>query len=70
MLSLHVAKANADMGPEALVAGLQLAACVRSVEDHGFLLDIGVEVGFLLTRSHSPCHRGLSHKVDLLPSAF
>lgn len=44
MLSLHVAKVNAGLGPEALAQGLQLAACVRSVEDHGFLLDIGVQV--------------------------
>ena len=36
-LSLHVAKVNEGLGLESLSAGLQLAACVRSIEDHGFL---------------------------------
>jgi hypothetical protein len=43
-LSLHVARANSGLGAEGLAAGLALAACVRSVEDHGFLLSLGVKV--------------------------
>ncbi len=43
-LSLHVAKVNEGLGAESLTAGLQLAACVRSIEDHGFLLSLGIEV--------------------------
>lgn len=43
-LSLHVARANSGLGAEGLSAGLALAACVRSVEDHGFLLSLGVKV--------------------------
>ena len=46
-LSLHVAKVNEGIGAGSLTAGLQLAACVRSIEDHGFLLSIGVQVGLL-----------------------
>ena len=44
MLSLHVAKVNAGIGAAALAAGMQLPACVRSMEDHGFLLTTGVQV--------------------------
>ena len=47
VLSLHVAKVNAGIGPAALIAGMQLPACVRSVEDHGFLLTTGVKVSSL-----------------------
>ena len=43
-LSLHVAKVNEGLGAESLTAGLQLAACVRSIEDHGFLLSLGIQV--------------------------
>ena len=43
-LSLQVAKVNEGIGPESLTAGLQLAACVRSIEDHGFLLSLGIQV--------------------------
>lgn len=48
-LSLHVAKVNDGIGAGSLTAGLQLAACVRSIEDHGFLLSIGIQVGLLRT---------------------
>ena len=43
-LSLHVARANSGLGAEALAPGLQLAASVRSVEDHGFILSLGIKV--------------------------
>ena len=43
-LSLHMAKVNEGLGAESLTAGLQLAACVRSIEDHGFLLSLGIQV--------------------------
>ena len=48
-LSLHVARVNDGLGLESLAAGLQLAACVRSIEDHGFLLSLGIQVA-----SHRP----------------
>lgn len=48
-LSLHVARVNDGLGLESLSAGLQLAACVRSTEDHGFLLSLGIQVA-----SHGP----------------
>ena len=44
MLSLHVAKVNAGIGAAALVPGMHLPACVRSMEDHGFLLTTGIQV--------------------------
>lgn len=50
MLSLHVAKVNAGIGPAALVPGMHLPACVRSVEDHGFLLTTGIQVESRLPR--------------------
>ncbi|BDA47226.1 probable protein RRP5 homolog [Coccomyxa sp. Obi] len=43
VLSLHVAKVNAGIGAAALVPGMHLPACVRSMEDHGFLLTTGVQ---------------------------
>ena len=43
-LSLHVARAAAGLGPEALAPGRALPACVRSVEDHGFTLTLGIPV--------------------------
>ena len=42
-LSLHVARVNAGMSAEALAPGLQLAAAVRSVEDHGYILSLGIK---------------------------
>ena len=39
-----MAKVNEGLGLESLSAGLQLAACVRSIEDHGFLLSLGIQV--------------------------
>lgn len=44
VLSMHVARVNAGIGAAALVPGMHLPACVRSVEDHGFLLTTGVQV--------------------------
>lgn len=44
MLSLHVAAVNAGISASALTKGLQVPACVRSVEDHGFLLTLGIQV--------------------------
>ncbi|PRW20900.1 RRP5-like protein [Chlorella sorokiniana] len=48
-LSLRVSKMNAGLGAESLKEGLALPACVRSVEDHGYLLALGVKgvSGFL-----------------------
>eukprot|EP00887_Chlorella_sp_A99_P001742 scaffold19.g1742.t1 len=42
-LSLHVAAVNEGLGPEALKEGFALPACVRSVEDHGYLLGLGIK---------------------------
>jgi len=39
-----VARAAAGLGPEALAPGRALPACVRSVEDHGFTLTLGIPV--------------------------
>ena len=39
-----MAKVNEGLGLDSLAAGLQLAACVRSIEDHGFLLSLGIQV--------------------------
>ena len=39
-----MAKVNDGLGLESLSAGFQLAACVRSIEDHGFLLSLGIQV--------------------------
>lgn len=43
--SLRVSKMSAGLGPECLKEGMQLPACVRSVEDHGYLLALGIQVG-------------------------
>ena len=45
-LSLHVGRVNSGIGREGLVAGLALAACVSSVEDHGYMLSLGIKAGF------------------------
>ena len=52
-LSLHVTKVNEGVVAGALTAGLQLAACVRSIEDHGFLMSTGVKVGHPLRCTHT-----------------
>ncbi len=44
-LSLHVARANEGLGAEGVKEGAALPACVRSVEDHGYLLTFGIKVG-------------------------
>jgi hypothetical protein len=64
VLSLHVAKVNARLAPEALAAGLQLPACVRSVEDHGFLLDVGVQVGLNHESSHACARAKYERRCD------
>ena len=43
-LSLRVAKLNAGISADALQEGLPLPASVRSVEDHGYTLDLGIKV--------------------------
>ncbi len=42
-LSLRVSKLNAGVLADALTEGLALPACVRSVEDHGYTLDLGIK---------------------------
>ena len=43
-LSLRVAKLNGGVPADALTEGLALPACVKSVEDHGYTLDLGIKV--------------------------
>lgn len=43
-LSLRVAKLNSGISADALQEGLPLPASVRSVEDHGYTLDLGIKV--------------------------
>lgn len=43
-LSLHVARMNGGISSAALQPGLVLPACVRSVEDHGYTLALGIKV--------------------------
>lgn len=43
-MSLRVAKLNAGVSADALTEGLALPACVKSVEDHGYTLDLGIKV--------------------------
>ena len=47
LLSLHVARMNAELTPDTLEPGQCLPACVRAVEDHGYTLTLGIPV--------SPC---------------
>ncbi|CAL5224877.1 g7636 [Coccomyxa viridis] len=69
-LSLHVAKVNDGIGAGSLTAGLQLAACVRSIEDHGFLLSIGIQgMSAFLERTNWVKACG-GHNRPLLPGAL
>jgi hypothetical protein len=45
ILSLHVSRLNSGIPAEALTEGFALTAYVRSIEDHGYLLDFGISVG-------------------------
>ena len=59
-LSLHVGRLNSGIELEGLTAGLALAACVSSVEDHGFLLSLGIKARALLPLTRPwrlPCGR-------------
>jgi hypothetical protein len=47
-----VARAAAGLGAEALAPGRALPACVRSVEDHGFTLTLGISVRRRLRAGH------------------
>ena len=72
-LSLHVARANFGLGAEALAPGLQLAASVRSVEDHGFILSLGIKVApWLWDCGPSFCGSDTEHRVltYCLPAAL
>lgn len=44
-LSLRVSKLHAGLGREGVVEGLALTGCVKSVEDKGLLITLGVKVG-------------------------
>ena len=46
-LSLRVAKLNAWVSADALTEGLFLPACVKSLEDYGYSLDLGIKVCIL-----------------------
>ncbi|EFN56095.1 hypothetical protein CHLNCDRAFT_145628 [Chlorella variabilis] len=61
-LSLRVSKMNAGLGPESLREGLALPACVSSVEDHGYLLALGVKgvSGFLPKKAAAAAGRALA----------
>nr|XP_023653770.1 protein RRP5 homolog isoform X1 [Paramormyrops kingsleyae]XP_023653779.1 protein RRP5 homolog isoform X1 [Paramormyrops kingsleyae] len=41
-LSINPKEVNKGFTPESLKAGMMLSGCVESIEDHGFLVDIGV----------------------------
>ncbi len=43
-LSLRLRKLCAGLGPATLHEGAVVPACVRSAEDHGYTLDLGVKV--------------------------
>lgn len=43
-LSLRVALLNAGLSKEGIVEGLALPGCVRSVEDHGYTVSLGIKV--------------------------
>ncbi|KAL4538228.1 hypothetical protein Ndes2526B_g03454 [Nannochloris sp. 'desiccata'] len=48
-LSLHVSKVNSGLGADSVREGAALPACVKSVEDHGYLVTFGIRgtTGFL-----------------------
>jgi rRNA biogenesis protein RRP5 len=43
-LSLHVSRTNSGMGMLGLAEGAVLPAVVKSVEDHGYVLTLGIKV--------------------------
>lgn len=53
ILSLRVSRLNAGIPAEALSEGLRLSASVRSVEDHGYLLTLGIPVRLFSIRQIS-----------------
>ncbi|KAL4852689.1 rRNA biogenesis protein RRP5 [Chlorella vulgaris] len=67
MLSLRVSKMNGGLGPESLQGGMALPACVRSVEDHGFTLALGIKgvSGFLSKKEAAAAGRPLAPGVLL-----
>jgi rRNA biogenesis protein RRP5 len=68
-LSLHVARANAGLGAGALRAGAALPGCVRSVEDHGYLLTLGIKgTSAFLPKSAAP--PGGAATLTLAPGAL
>lgn len=44
ILSLKVAKQNASISKDSLAEGMHLPACIRSAEDHGYTLTLGIKV--------------------------
>ncbi len=48
-LTLHVSKVNSGLGADSVREGAALPACVKSVEDHGYLVSFGIKgsTGFL-----------------------
>ncbi|KAL4451480.1 hypothetical protein ABPG75_007142 [Micractinium tetrahymenae] len=61
-VSLRLSKLCAGLGPEAVREGLALPACVRSVEDHGYLLSFGIKgvSGFLPKKEAAAVGRPLA----------
>ena len=61
-LSLQGSKVNAGLTADALQVGLALAACVTSIEDHGYGLTFGVKGtnGFLPKKVHAKAYGSAS----------
>lgn len=61
-LSLAVSKVNSGLSAETLQEGLALAACVTSIEDHGYSLSFGVKGanGFLPKKVHAKAYGNAS----------
>lgn len=61
-LSLHASKVNAGLTADALQVGFALAACVTSIEDHGYGLTFGVKGsnGFLPKKVHAKAYGSAS----------
>ena len=60
LLSLRVARQNAGYSADSLVEGLSLPACVRSAEDHGYTLTLGIKVASCAMPATSTCRQDAS----------
>ena len=66
-ITLHVAKVNSGLGGDSVREGAALSACVKSVEDHGYLLTFGIKntTGFL-PKADSPTVLRVGSVVDVV----